>query len=96
MTNTEDKIVHLKLVNNVSADEKTDNEAELMAEHKAMIDALMEDGPFEFMLGVARRRDGKFMTFGTSMDIRDYVFCVEFLKLTAQGLLEAAFVDTDD
>jgi hypothetical protein len=88
-----DKIVHLKLVNKESGAEDKTTEESIMAEHEAMVEALMEDGPFEYMLGVARRRDGKFMTFGTSMDIRDYIFAVEFMKLTSATLLEAAFED---
>lgn len=88
-----EKIIHLKLVSNDKGDASDDDEAALMLEHKAMVDSLMEDGPFEYMIGVARRRDGKFMTFGTAMDIRDYVFAVEFLKVMSTGLMQSAFDD---
>jgi hypothetical protein len=87
----DDKIVHLKVVS--KNDEPPKDDEALMAEHEALVEALMEDGPFEYMLGVARRKDGKFMTFGTTMDIRDYIFCVEFMKVTAVGLMESAFED---
>lgn len=87
-----EKVVHLNLVKD-GPKKDDENVEELMREHEAMIESLMEDGPFEYMMGVARRRDGKFMTFGTSMDIRDYVFCVEFLKVTSSSLLLAAFDD---
>lgn len=89
---SDDKIVHLKVVG--PPPPRTDED--IKNETDALLETIKADGPFEFMLGVARRKDGTFMTFSTTVDIRDFVFSVEVMKMQQFAILADALDGEDE
>lgn len=92
---TDNNVFQFKVVKNETPETDAEKEQQLREEHEHLVKQLMDDGPFQFIMGIARRRDGSFMTFGSSMDLRDYVFSCEFLRMQAQVMMLAAYDDNE-
>lgn len=88
---TEEKVIHLKVVKSEPPETTADEDLRLAHEH--LVKELMEDGPFEWIMGVARRRDGSVINFGTSMEIRDFVFAVSVIEMLKNETMTTAFLD---
>ena len=88
---TEEKVIHLKVVKSDPPQDDADEDLRLAHEH--LVKELMEDGPFEWIMGVARRRDGSVVNFGTSMEIRDFIFAVSVIEMLKHETMSSAFLD---
>lgn len=76
---SDDKIVKLRVVSDTSPT-REEVEAQFQEAHEELVRQMMDDGPYEWVLGVARRMDGSLINFGSNMELRDFALAVAVLN----------------